>query len=82
MKLQGINMENTFFSPSTLGFYTHDQNMPGDAVEVTTDVGQFLRECVIWGADSFIVERQRASVSYPDFMREYAIENNAPVSYP
>ncbi|MBA7875948.1 MULTISPECIES: hypothetical protein [Enterobacteriaceae] len=75
-------MENTFFSPSTLGFYTHDQNMPGDAVEVTTDVGQFLRECVIWGADSFIVERQRASVSYPDFMREYAIENNAPVSYP
>lgn len=82
MKLQGINMENTFFSPSTLGFYTHDQNMPGDAVEVTTDVGQFLRECVIWGADTFNVERDTATVAYPPELNEYVSQYNAPTHYP
>ena len=75
-------LKKIFFSPSTVGFYTSDDDYPDDATEVSEPVEVFLRRAVVWGADSFIVEREGAFVSYPDFMREYAMANNAPLSYP
>lgn len=58
-------MENMYFSPTTVGFYVSEQERPDDAVEVSPEVEAFLRECVIWGADTFNVERDAATVTYP-----------------
>ncbi|MHC3189252.1 hypothetical protein, partial [Escherichia coli] len=58
-------MENIYFSPTTVGFYVSEQERPDDAVEVSPEVEAFLRECVIWGADTFNVERDAATVTYP-----------------
>ncbi|HDX1871216.1 TPA: hypothetical protein RN790_002440 [Escherichia coli] len=56
-------MENMYFSPTTVGFYVSEQERPDDAVEVSPEVEAFLRECVIWGADTFNVERDAATVT-------------------
>lgn len=75
-------MENNYFSPSTVGFYIPEQDRPDDAVEVSPEVEAFLRKTVIWGADTFIVERDKASVTYPAELLEYVTTYNAPVKYP
>ena len=55
---------------------------PDDAVEVSPEMEAFLRECVIWGADTFNVERDAATVTYPTELLEYVTTYNAPVKYP
>lgn len=75
-------MGNIYFSPSTVGFYIPEQDRPDDAVEVSPEVEAFLREAVIWGADTFNVERDTAKVTYPTELLEYVTTYNAPVKYP
>ncbi|MDE9659455.1 hypothetical protein L2104_13070 [Citrobacter braakii] len=75
-------MGNNFFSSKTVGFYMPEQERPDDAVEVSPDVEAFLRECVIWGADSFRVEFDKASVTYPLELLEYVTQYDAPTQYP
>ncbi len=60
-------MENMYFSPTTVGFYVSEQERPDDAVEVSPEVEAFLRECVIWGADTFccINAHQQDPVFFP-----------------
>ena len=74
-------MENIYFSPTTVGFCVSEQERPDDAVEVSPEVEAFLRECVIWGADTFNVERDAATVTYPTELLEYVTTYNAPVKY-
>lgn len=73
-------MENMYFSPTTVGFYVSEQERPDDAVEVSPEVEAFLRECVIWGADTFNVERDAATVTYPTELLEYVTTYNAPLN--
>lgn len=75
-------MGNNYFSPSTVGFYIREQERPDDAVEVSPEVESFLRETVVWGADTFTVERDKASVTYPPELHEYVTEYCAPIKYP
>lgn len=75
-------MGNIYFSPSTVGFYIPEQDRPDDAVEVSPEVEAFLREAVIWGADTFNVERDAATVTYPPELNEYVSQYNAPTHYP
>lgn len=75
-------MGNNYFSPSTVGFYIREQERPDDAVEVSPEVESFLRETVVWGADTFNVERDAATVTYPTELLEYVTTYNAPVKYP
>lgn len=75
-------MGNIYFSPTTVGFYASEQERPDDAVEVSPEVEAFLRECVIWGADTFNVERDTAKVTYPPELNEYVSQYNAPTHYP
>ena len=75
-------MGNIYFSPTTFGFYVSEQERPDDAVEVSPEVEAFLRECVIWGADTFNVERDTAKVTYPPELNEYVSQYNAPTHYP
>ncbi|HAT2341105.1 TPA: hypothetical protein I8206_005212 [Citrobacter freundii] len=75
-------MGNIYFSPTTVGFYVSEQERPDDAVEVSPEVEAFLRECVIWGADTFNVERDTAKVTYPPELNEYVSQHNAPTHYP
>lgn len=75
-------MGNIYFSPTTVGFYVSEQERPDDAVEVSPEVEAFLRECIIWGADTFNVERDTAKVTYPPELNEYVSQYNAPTHYP
>ncbi|QEO01383.1 hypothetical protein [Enterobacter kobei] len=75
-------MGDIYFSPTTVGFYVSEQERPDDAVEVSPEVEAFLRECVIWGADTFNVERDTAKVTYPPELNEYVSQYNAPTHYP
>ena len=75
-------MENMYFSPTTVGFYVSEQERPDDAVEVSPEVEEFLRRCVIWGATGFEVTPTTAKVTYPPELNEYVSQYNAPTHYP
>ncbi|WP_091003671.1 MULTISPECIES: hypothetical protein [Pantoea] len=70
------------FSPATLGFYDNTDESPDDAVKVSEEVEAFLRTAIIWGANHFDVKENAASVTYPDWMKDYAEENSAPTQWP
>ncbi|WP_108700778.1 hypothetical protein [Phytobacter sp. SCO41] len=75
-------MGNNYFSPTTVGFYISEQDRPDDALEVSPEVEAFLRKAVIWGADTFTVEGNKASVTYPPELHEYVTAYDAPFRYP
>lgn len=75
-------MENIYFSPTTVGFYVSEQELPDDAVEVSPEVEGFLRRCVIWGATGFEVTPTTAKVTYPPELDEYVSQYNAPTHFP
>jgi hypothetical protein len=75
------DMQNLFFSAKTLGFYSPDMALPDDAVEVSPEVEAFLREVIVWGADSFTVSLTAASVTYPAAMADYVRTYNAPTTF-
>lgn len=75
-------MGNNYFSPTTVGFYVSEQERPDDAVEVSPDVEEFLRRCVIWGATGFDVTTTAAKVTYPPELDEYVSQYNAPTHFP
>jgi len=75
-------VKHNLFSPSIGGFFPPDVDVPSDAVEVSKDVEEFLRRAVIWGADSFTVDIDKAVVTYPPELYEYVSQYNAPIKFP
>lgn len=74
-------MKNMLFSPSAVGFFLQDMNAPADAVEVSPEVEAFLRRAIIWGADKFELSADSVTVSYPDWMKKYVADNDAPTEW-
>lgn len=74
-------MENLYFSPTAMGFFLKTMEKPGDSVEVSPAAEAFLRRAIIWGASGFIISNGEVSVTYPEFLREYVMDNDAPVNF-
>ncbi|MBJ3815441.1 hypothetical protein F9C28_11000 [Shimwellia pseudoproteus] len=70
------------FSSVTARFYPPDQLHPDDAIEISAGVEDFLREAILWGANTFTVARDSASVSYPPELDNYVSRYHAPTHYP
>ena len=75
-------MGKIYFSPTTVGFYVSEQERPDDAVEVSPELEEFLRRCVIWGATGFEVTPTTAKVTDPPELDEYVSQYNAPTHFP
>lgn len=75
-----------YFSASTQGFYVGDVHdvdiMPKDCIEVNYEVEQFLRDAMFYGASSFDVKFDSATVDYPDDIKEWVLKQGAYLSFP
>lgn len=74
-------MANLYFSPTAMGFFLKAMEKPQDSVEVSPAAEEFLRRAIIWGATGFGISNGGVSVTYPEFLREYVTDNDAPIQF-
>jgi len=74
-------MPNLYFSPKETGFYLQEMEMPSDAVEVSAHAEAFLRRAIIWGASGFVFAKGQITVTFPEALRVYVTDNDAPFNF-
>lgn len=74
-------MAKLYFSPTEMGFFLKAMEKPQDSVEVSPAAEEFLRRAIIWGATGFRISNGGVSVTYPEFLREYVTDNDAPIQF-
>ena len=74
-------MENMYFSPTTVGFMFLNKSDLMMRLK-SRQRWRHFEGVFIWGADTFNVERDAATVTYPTELLEYVTTYNAPVKYP